>query len=170
VSFLTPHRATPPFWPWPPESLLTPRRHVKAVPSYAQARGLFRVTPQPLSSPIRDGYGQINLAYVFQLSDISQKPTRLAHLPTAPRARTGLFIAGLRRLAVAPPHTANRPAAVLLFGASPGLNMPITVAESSGLSLHPRPPADRLGPSPLEFEFGARHRGFAAGNHDGANI
>lgn len=51
-----------------------------------------------------------------------------------------------------------------------GLNMPITVAENSRLSLHARPPADRLGPSPLESEFCARHLGFAAGSHQGANI
>ena len=56
---------------------------------------------------------------VFQLSDTSQEPARLAHLPTAPRARTGLFIPDLRMLAVAAPHTTNRPAAVLLFQAKP---------------------------------------------------
>jgi DNA-binding beta-propeller fold protein YncE len=56
---------------------------------------------------------------VFQLSDAPQEPTRLAHLPTAPRARTGLFIPDLQLLTVAAPHTTNRPAAVLLFQAKP---------------------------------------------------
>jgi hypothetical protein len=56
---------------------------------------------------------------VFQLPDTAQEPARLAHLPTAPRARTGLFIPELRMLTVAAPHTTNRPAAVLLFQASP---------------------------------------------------
>jgi hypothetical protein len=54
---------------------------------------------------------------VFQLSDSTQAPTRLAHLPTAPRARTGLFIPELRILTVAAPHTTNGPAALLLFQA-----------------------------------------------------
>ena len=56
---------------------------------------------------------------VFQDSDASQVPTRLAHLPTAPRARTGLFIPDLRTLTVAAPHITNGPAAVLLFEARP---------------------------------------------------
>jgi hypothetical protein len=56
---------------------------------------------------------------VFQPSDTSQEPARLAHLPTAPRARTGLFIPDLQLLTVAAPHTTNRPAAVLLFQAKP---------------------------------------------------
>jgi hypothetical protein len=56
---------------------------------------------------------------VFQVSDTSQEPARLARLPTAPRARTGLFIPDLRMLAVAAPHTTNRPASVLLFQAKP---------------------------------------------------
>ncbi|MGO8927826.1 MAG: hypothetical protein ACLQU3_13170 [Limisphaerales bacterium] len=56
---------------------------------------------------------------VFQLSDTSHEPTRLAHLPTAPRARTGLFIPDLQMLTIAAPHTTNRPAAVLLFQARP---------------------------------------------------
>ena len=56
---------------------------------------------------------------VFQLSDTSQEPTRLAHLPTAPRARTGLFIPESQMLTVAAPHTTNHPAAVLLFRAEP---------------------------------------------------
>jgi hypothetical protein len=55
----------------------------------------------------------------FQVSDTSQEPARLARLPTAPRARTGLFIPDLRMLTVAAPHTTNRPAAVLLFQAKP---------------------------------------------------
>jgi hypothetical protein len=56
---------------------------------------------------------------VFQLSDTPQEPTRFAHLPTAPRARTGLFIPNLQLLIVAAPHTTNRPAAVMLFQARP---------------------------------------------------
>jgi hypothetical protein len=56
---------------------------------------------------------------VFQLSDSSQEPIRLAHLPTAPRARTGLLIPELQMLTVAVPHTTNRSAAVLLFQAKP---------------------------------------------------
>jgi hypothetical protein len=54
---------------------------------------------------------------VFQLSDTPQEPTRLAHLPTGPRVRTGLFIPDLQLLTVAAPHTTNNPAAVLLFQA-----------------------------------------------------
>jgi hypothetical protein len=53
---------------------------------------------------------------VFQVSDTAQEPTRLARLPTAPRARTGLFIPELRMLTVAAPHTSKRPAAVLAAG------------------------------------------------------
>ena len=56
---------------------------------------------------------------VFQLSDTKQEPTRLARVPTAPRARTGLFIPALKVLAVAAPHATNGPAAVLLFQARP---------------------------------------------------
>jgi hypothetical protein len=56
---------------------------------------------------------------VFQVSDTSQEPARLARLPTAPRARTGLFLPDSRTLAVAAPHTTNHPAAVLLFQARP---------------------------------------------------
>jgi len=56
---------------------------------------------------------------VFQVSDTSQTPTCLAHLPTAPRARTGLFVPELRMLTVAAPHTTTGPAAVLLFQAQP---------------------------------------------------
>ena len=55
----------------------------------------------------------------FQVSDALQEPARLARLPTAPRARTGLFIPDLQMLAVAAPRTTNRPAAVLLFQAKP---------------------------------------------------
>lgn len=43
----------------------------------------------------------------------------LAHLPTAPRARTGLFVPDLSLLVVAAPHAAALPAAVLLFRAKP---------------------------------------------------
>jgi hypothetical protein len=56
---------------------------------------------------------------VFQLFNTSQEPTRLAHLPTALRARTGLFMPDLQRLAVAAPRTTNGPAAVLFFQARP---------------------------------------------------
>jgi hypothetical protein len=56
---------------------------------------------------------------VFQLSDTSQAPARLAHLPTAPRARTGLLVPDLQMLTVAVPHTTNGPAAVLLFQTKP---------------------------------------------------
>ncbi len=56
---------------------------------------------------------------VFQVFDAHQEPTRLAHMPTAPRARTGLFIPDLQILAVAVPHTTNLPASVLLFQAKP---------------------------------------------------
>ena len=56
---------------------------------------------------------------VFQVADSSQEPARLAHIPAAPRARTGLFLPDSRTLAVAAPHTTTRPAAVLLFQAKP---------------------------------------------------
>jgi hypothetical protein len=56
---------------------------------------------------------------VFQTSETSREPKRLARRPTAPRARTGLFIPELRMLAVAAPHTRNDPASVLLFQARP---------------------------------------------------
>jgi len=56
---------------------------------------------------------------VFQLPDASQEPTRLAHPPTALRARTGLFVPELQMLTIAAPHTTNRPAAVLMFQAKP---------------------------------------------------
>jgi DNA-binding beta-propeller fold protein YncE len=56
---------------------------------------------------------------VFQVSDTSHEPACVARLPTAPRARTGLFIPELQMLAVAAPHTTNRPAAILLFQSKP---------------------------------------------------
>jgi hypothetical protein len=55
---------------------------------------------------------------VFQVSEAGQ-PIPLAHVPTAPRARTGLLIPELQLLTVAAPHTTNRPAAVLLFRTNP---------------------------------------------------
>jgi hypothetical protein len=45
--------------------------------------------------------------------------TRLARIPTAPKARTGLFAPELRLLAVAAPHTTDKPATVLLFQVNP---------------------------------------------------
>ena len=56
---------------------------------------------------------------VFQVPATSKELTRLAHLPTAPRARTGLFIPDLQTLVVARPHTTNGPAALLLFRTNP---------------------------------------------------
>jgi hypothetical protein len=56
---------------------------------------------------------------VFQIPATGEELTRLAHVPTAPRARTGLFIPDLQTLVVARPHTTNGPAAVLLFRAKP---------------------------------------------------
>ena len=56
---------------------------------------------------------------VFQLSDTAQAPARLAHLPTAPRARTGFFIPDSQLLTVAVPHTTNGSACVLLFQTGP---------------------------------------------------
>jgi hypothetical protein len=56
---------------------------------------------------------------VFQVSDTLREPARLARLPTAPRARTGLFIPDLQMLTVVAPHATNRSAAVLLFQARP---------------------------------------------------
>ena len=55
----------------------------------------------------------------FQLSAQGNKLMSLAHVPTAFRARTGLFLADLQMLAVAAPHTTNGPAAVLLLQAKP---------------------------------------------------
>lgn len=56
---------------------------------------------------------------VFHAPEKGTAPIQLAHLPTAPRARTGLFIPELNLLAVAAPHTTNRPAAVLLYRLTP---------------------------------------------------
>ena len=56
---------------------------------------------------------------VFQVPGTGEELTRLARVPTAPRARTGLFIPDLQTLVVARPHTTNGPAAVLLFRANP---------------------------------------------------
>ena len=56
---------------------------------------------------------------VFQVPATGGELARLAHVPTAPRARTGLFIPDLQTLVVARPHTTNGPAAVLLFRAKP---------------------------------------------------
>jgi hypothetical protein len=56
---------------------------------------------------------------VFQVADAAPAPACLAHLPTAQRARTGLFIPDLQMLAVAAPRTTNGSANVLLFHAKP---------------------------------------------------
>jgi DNA-binding beta-propeller fold protein YncE len=56
---------------------------------------------------------------VFQVPATGEEFTRLAHMPTATRARTGLFIPDLQTLVVARPHTTNGAAAVLLFRAEP---------------------------------------------------
>jgi hypothetical protein len=56
---------------------------------------------------------------VFQVPATGEDLTRLAHVPTAPRARTGLFIPDLRMLVVARPHTTHGPAAALLFQTNP---------------------------------------------------
>ena len=56
---------------------------------------------------------------VFQVPATGGEFTRLSRVPTAPRARTGLFIPDLQTLVVARPHTTNGPAAVLLFRANP---------------------------------------------------
>lgn len=58
-------------------------------------------------------------ADAFQVPGTGEELTRLAHVPTAPRARTGLFIPDLQMLVVARPHTTNGPAAVLLFHVQP---------------------------------------------------
>jgi hypothetical protein len=52
-----------------------------------------------------------------QVAETGAQLTLLAHVPTAPRARTGLFIPESQTLAVAAPHFKNSPAAVLLFQA-----------------------------------------------------
>jgi hypothetical protein len=56
---------------------------------------------------------------VFNISNTPQEPTRLARLPTASRARTGLFIPELGMLAIAAPHSGDRPASILLFKPQP---------------------------------------------------
>jgi len=56
---------------------------------------------------------------VFQVPATGEGFTRLARVPTASRARTGLFIPDLQTLVVARPHTTNGPAALLLFRAKP---------------------------------------------------
>jgi len=56
---------------------------------------------------------------VFEVPATARAAVRLGHLPTAPRARTGLFIPERRILAVVAPHLVHRPAAVLLFQTSP---------------------------------------------------
>jgi hypothetical protein len=55
---------------------------------------------------------------VFQVPATGEELARLAHVPTTPRARTGLFIPDLQTLVVARPHTTNGPAAVFLFQTS----------------------------------------------------
>jgi len=54
---------------------------------------------------------------VFQVSGTSSHFTRLAHLPTRPRARTGLFIPELGILTVGIPHIAGHAAEILILGA-----------------------------------------------------
>ncbi len=56
---------------------------------------------------------------VFQVPGTGGELTRLARVPTAPRARTGLFIPDLQTVVVACPHTTNGPAALLLFRTTP---------------------------------------------------
>jgi len=56
---------------------------------------------------------------IFQAPEKGAKPEQLAHVPTAPRARTGLYIPELNLVTVAVPHTTNASAAVLLFQARP---------------------------------------------------
>ena len=56
---------------------------------------------------------------VFQVSRTGEELVRLARVPTAPRARTGLFIPEMQTVVVARPHTTNGPAAVLVFHANP---------------------------------------------------
>ncbi len=52
---------------------------------------------------------------VFSVAEKGAELTRLAHAPTAPRARTGLLIPELHLLVVAAPRVSRSPAAVLLF-------------------------------------------------------
>ncbi|HVM50744.1 MAG TPA: hypothetical protein VMU04_22140 [Candidatus Acidoferrum sp.] len=61
--------------------------------------------------------GGDGFADVFQVAEPGTQLTLLAHVPTASRARTGLFIPQTQTLAVAAPHVNDGPAAVLLFQA-----------------------------------------------------
>jgi hypothetical protein len=54
---------------------------------------------------------------VFQVAESGAQLTLLGHMPTAPRARTGLFSPEPQTLAVAAPHFKDSPATVLLFQA-----------------------------------------------------
>ena len=63
--------------------------------------------------------GGDGFADVFQVGEQGAQLTLLSHVPTAPRARTGLFIPETQTLAVAAPHFQDRPAGVLLFRVSP---------------------------------------------------
>ena len=56
---------------------------------------------------------------VFQRPEKADEPVRLARVPTAFRARTGLHIPELSLLGIAVPHTTNEPAALLLFRTNP---------------------------------------------------
>ncbi len=73
------------------------------------------------AAPVKRLYliGGDGFVEVFQIPGNSGEPKRLARLPTAPRARTGLFIPELNMLAVAAPHTSGGPAAVLLYRTQP---------------------------------------------------
>jgi hypothetical protein len=55
---------------------------------------------------------------VFNIASKAEAPSLLARIPTAPKARTGLFIPGLRTLAVVVPRTDNAAAVVRLFRAA----------------------------------------------------
>jgi len=55
----------------------------------------------------------------FQVPLNGDEPKQIAHVPTAPRARTGFFIPELKLLTIAAPHTTNGPAAILLFRTNP---------------------------------------------------
>ena len=63
--------------------------------------------------------GGEGFVHILQAPEKRAEPNLLARVPTAPRARTGLFVPDLQLLAVATPHTTNRPAAVLLFQTKP---------------------------------------------------
>jgi len=56
---------------------------------------------------------------VFQRPENAGEPVRLARVPTAFRARTGLHIPELSLFAIAVPHTTNGPATLLLFRTNP---------------------------------------------------